>query len=83
MQTAPYRIVLAELETGIVLNRDGSRHLSTDGPRWEPTFQLLEDALALKDRLLAEFPFAEVNIFGGPEDFQPIRFAPGDRGRAG
>jgi hypothetical protein len=69
-----YRIVLAEVATGIVLNPDGSRHLSTQGPMWEPTFRSLDEALAFKDELLQRVPSAEVNILGGPPGFQPLRF---------
>jgi hypothetical protein len=74
MAKVPYRIVLAEAATGVVLNADGSWHLSGHGPQWEPTFDALAEALTLKDRLLDQFPFAEVNIVGGPEGFEPLRF---------
>jgi len=74
MATTAYRIVLAELATGVVLNPDGSRHLSTSGPTWEPAFESLDEALAAKDDLLARFPFAEVNVRGGPPGFQSLRF---------
>ena len=80
MSSLPYRVVLAEAATGIVLNGDGSWHLSSQGPCWQPTFDSLDEALALKDVLLERFPSAEVHIMDGPDGFKPLRFTPKGKG---
>lgn len=73
MTDKPYRVILCEVATGIVLNSDGSWLNTQTSPRWEPRFDSLEEALALKDQLLSRFPHAEVNI-DGPDGFQSLRF---------
>lgn len=59
MEQARFRIVLAEMATGIVLNQEGERW-SKGQPFYEPSFETEAEALALKDELLKMFPWAEV-----------------------
>ena len=76
MTHLPYRVIFCEVDTGIVLNADVSRYLNTQAsPRWEARLDSLDEALALKDRLLSQFPHTEVTILGGPDGFQSQCFA--------
>jgi hypothetical protein len=61
-------LTYCEADTGIVLNRDGSRWLRENGTElFKPTFESLEEAQLLKDKLLAQTPNGEVVIESGGE----------------
>ncbi len=73
----PYRVLLVEKTTGILLNFDGSWYDKTSGPSPAALFDSLEEALTLKGRLLAHFPAEEIVITEGPEGFSPTVFGNG------
>lgn len=58
-----FRFLLIEAETGIVLDEDGTFHDARTSPRFEPSFATREEAIALKDLLLPQFPFAAAQIY--------------------
>jgi hypothetical protein len=79
-----FRLLLVERNTGHILNQAGRPHLRGQ-PRYEPSFDTETEALALKDDLLALFPWAEVVLRDGtlpeasttfnPPEHQVARFA--------
>jgi hypothetical protein len=70
----PFRLILAERATGILLNFDGSWYVNTQGSRPEVLCEDLSEALAFKDRLLLQFPHGEVAIFKDANDREPMVF---------
>ncbi|MDO9018052.1 MAG: hypothetical protein Q8S73_06220 [Deltaproteobacteria bacterium] len=60
MDKGRYTLLVAEVETVIVLDSRGKR--CSGAVPFQPAFDTREAAMALKDELLRTFPFAEVSL---------------------
>jgi hypothetical protein len=57
-----FELIMAEVETGIILDAQGQRAHNGDRP-FRPRFATREAALKFKDDLLSQFPYAEVRLY--------------------
>jgi hypothetical protein len=63
MNRQNYKLTFCEADTGILLDKDGSRWSRESGEEpFQPTFESLDEARLLKDALLAKVPNGEVVI---------------------
>ena len=72
MNQREYKLTYCEADTGVVLNRDGSRWSSEANTKlFQPVFESLEAARLLKDELLTQAPNGEVTI-ESEDDFREV-----------
>ena len=63
MKNVKVTISFCEADTGVVLNKDGSRFLARNGEEpYRPSFASKDEAQQVKDELLATTPIGEVVI---------------------
>jgi hypothetical protein len=72
-QEGPFQIILAEAETGIVLDPAGAR-VTRPGAAYLRELPTWDEAVAEKDALLRRYPFAEVCITDLSARRSPARF---------